>query len=117
MKVITHNYSGGIIMSRRSDAPQRILGAIGWVLLVTVISRVQWSLRTHKGRDELWEKVRNCYRASRGYAGVMNIAELLYNTYLGRTAVSARAQSLSWAAYGAGVFKVAGGIFLHAFTV
>src|SRR5690606_1658730 len=116
MKVITHNYLGGIMVSQRLDAPQRNLGAIGWVLLVTVIFGGESLLRFLSGAAELTEHEEQFFRAGHGHAGVMTIAGLLYSTYLGRTALTARAQYLSWAAYAAGVFMVAGGMFLHACT-
>lgn len=103
-------------MTHRSDQPQRLLGAIGWVLLVTVIFGGESLLRFLSGAADLTEHEEQFFRAGHGHAGVLTIAGLLYSNYLGQTALTARSQYLSWAAYAAGVLMVAGGMFLHAFT-
>lgn len=100
----------------RHDAPQRMLGAITWVLLVTVIFGGESLLRFISGGASLTEHEEQFFRAGHGHAGVLTIAGLLYINYLGKTALTARAQVAAWIAYALGVFAVAGGMFLHAYT-
>jgi hypothetical protein len=104
------------MQTARRDTPGRVLGAITWVLLVTVIFGGESLLRFLSGGANLTGHEEQFFRAGHGHAGVLTIAGLLYINYLGKTALDARAQVLAWAAYAVGVFAVAGGMFLHAFT-
>jgi len=100
----------------RTDRPQRVLGAVSWVLLVAVIFGGESLLRFLSGGESLTEHEEQFFRAGHGHAGVLTIVGLLYSSYLGKTALSARTQYVAWAAYALGVFAVAGGMFLHAYT-
>lgn len=100
----------------RRDKPQRVLGAISWVLLVAVIFGGESLLRFLSGGDSLTEHEEQFFRAGHGHAGVLTIIGLLYSNYLGKTALPARAQYAAWIAYALGVGGVAGGMFLHAYT-
>lgn len=104
------------MVSTRSADAQRWLGAITWVLLVTVIFGGESLLRFIAGGASLTEHEEQFFRAGHGHAGVLTIAGLLYISYLGKTALDARAQVIAWAGYALGIFAVAGGMFLHAFT-
>jgi hypothetical protein len=103
-------------MTPVTNQPQRILGAISWVLLVAVIFGGESLLRFLSGGDSLTEHKEQFFRAGHGHAGVLTIVGLLYSSYLGRTSLSPRAQYAAWIAYAAGVGGVAGGMFLHAYT-
>lgn len=99
----------------RWGRPQRILGAISWVLFVTVIFGGESLLRFLSGGGGLTDHEEQFFRAGHGHAGVLTIVGLLYSLYLGKTGLSHGAQYLAWAAYAAGVFALVGGMFLHAF--
>lgn len=103
-------------MVTRTDRPQRVLGAISWVLLVAVIFGGESLLRFLSGGDGLTEHEEQFFRAGHGHAGVLTIVGLLYSSYLGKTALAARVQYTAWIAYAIGVGGVAGGMFLHAYT-
>jgi len=103
-------------MTSVTDRPQRILGAISWVLLVAVIFGGESLLRFLSGGDSLTEHREQFFRAGHGHAGVLTIVGLLYSSYLGRTSLPPRTQYTAWGAYAAGVGGVAGGMFLHAYT-
>jgi hypothetical protein len=103
-------------ISRHQPQPQRILGAISWVLLVAVIFGGESLLRFLSSGDDLTAHEEQFFRAGHGHAGVLTIVGLLYSSYLGKTALSARAQYTAWIAYAIGVGGVAGGMFLHAYT-
>jgi hypothetical protein len=109
---MTHNPNS----SPRNAHPQRILGAISWVLLVAVIFGGESLLRFLSGGDGLTAHEEQFFRAGHGHAGVLTIVGLLYSNYLGKTALAARAQYTAWIAYALGVGGVAGGMFLHAYT-
>lgn len=103
-------------MMARTGQPQRVLGAISWILLVAVIFGGESLLRFLSGGDSLTEHTEQFFRAGHGHAGVLTIVGLLYSTYLGKTALPARTQYAAWIAYAIGVGGVAGGMFLHAYT-
>ena len=104
------------MLTARRDGPQRVLGAITWVLLVAVIFGGESLLRFLSGGASMTEHEEQFFRAGHGHAGVLTIVGLLYSNYLGKTALAARAQVTAWVAYAIGVFAVAGGMFLHAYT-
>lgn len=103
-------------MMTQAQRPQRVLGAISWVLLVAVIFGGESLLRFLSSGDGLTAHEEQFFRAGHGHAGVLTIVGLLYSSYLGKTALPARAQYTAWIAYAIGVFAVAGGMFLHAYT-
>lgn len=103
-------------MSNGPANPQRVLGAVSWVLLVAVVFGGESLLRLLSGGDNMTGHEEQFFRAGHGHAGVLTIVGLLYSLYLGRTALSHRAQYVAWIAYAIGVFAVAGGMFLHAYT-
>jgi hypothetical protein len=103
-------------MREATDQPQRVLGAISWVLLIAVIFGGESLLRFLSGGDSLTAHEEQFFRAGHGHAGVLTIVGLLYSMYLGKTALPARAQYTAWIAYAIGVGGVAGGMFLHAYT-
>jgi heme/copper-type cytochrome/quinol oxidase subunit 4 len=103
-------------MAPVTDRPQRILGAISWVLLVAVIFGGESLLRFLSGGDSLTEHREQFFRAGHGHAGVLTIVGLLYSSYMGKTSLSPRAQYTAWIVYAVGVGGVAGGMFLHAYT-
>lgn len=98
------------------DGPQRVLGAITWVLLVAVIFGGESLLRFLSGGDGLTAHAEQFFRAGHGHAGVLTVVGLLYSNYLGKTALAARTQVIAWLVYALGVFAVVGGMFLHAYT-
>lgn len=99
-----------------SNAPQRILGAVSWVLLIAVVFGGESLLRFLSGGDDLTAHEEQFFRAGHGHAGVLTIVGILYSLYLGKTALPSRAQYIAWIVYAIGVGGVAGGMFLHAYT-
>ncbi len=102
-------------MTNHIAQPQRILGAVSWVLLVAVIFGGESLLRFLSG-DGLTDHEEQFFRAGHAHAGVLTILGMLYSLYLGKTALAPRTQIVAWLVYALGVFGVVGGMFLHAFT-
>lgn len=103
-------------MMNQRIPPQRLLGAISWILFVAVIFGGESLLRFLSGGDNLTDHQEQFFRAGHAHAGVLTIVGLLYSLYLGKTALSHRTQYAAWTAYAIGVGGVAGGMFLHAYT-
>lgn len=103
-------------MTQRTDSPQRLLGAISWILLVAVIFGGESLLRFLSGGDSMTEHEEQFFRAGHGHAGVLAIAGILYSSYLGRTTLAFRQQVIAWGIYAIAVFMISGGMFLHAYT-
>lgn len=96
--------------------PQRVLGAVSWVLLVAVIFGGESLLRLLSSGESMSAHEEQFFRAGHGHAGVLTIIGILYSQYLGKTRLSVRAQVIAWCLYAIGVFALSGGMFLHAYT-
>lgn len=104
-------------LERRSTFdPQLILGAISWILLIGVMFGGEALLRMLSAGQEMSAHEEQFFRAGHGHAGVLAITGILYSNYLGKTLLSARAQVTAWSLYAIGVFMLAGGMFLYAYT-
>lgn len=93
-----------------------MLGALSWVLLIAVIFGGESLLRMLTIGEQMSAHEEQFFRAGHGHAGVLSIIGILYSNYLGKTLLSARAQVISWSLYALGVFILAGGMFLHAYS-
>lgn len=96
--------------------PQRVLGAVSWILLVAVIVGGESLLRFLSAGEGMAPHREQFFRAGHGHAGVLTIVGILYSQYLGKTRLVARTQVVAWCLYAIGVFALAGGMFLHAYT-
>ena len=96
--------------------PQQILGAISWVLLIAVMFGGESLLLMLSSGEGMSPHREQFFRAGHGHAGVLAGIGILYSKYIGRTFLGVRAQVIAWAVYAAGVFMIAGGMFLHAYV-
>jgi hypothetical protein len=103
-------------MQPTSVNTSRVLSAVSWLLLITVMFGGESLIMLLTSDSGMSAHEEQFFRAGHGHAGVLTIAGILYSRYLGDTRLAGRAQVTAWAVYALGVFMIAGGMFLHAYT-
>ncbi len=94
-------------------SPQKLLAAISWTLLVTVMFGGCALLHLLTTGEGLTAHEEQFFRARHGHAGVLAAVGILYESYLGRTLLGVRCWIAAWGLCLAGVLTMSAGLFAH----